>query len=484
MSKLCDPAAERAVLAAMFRNGHDTYLDVSDLVSANTFTVDANQALYRCLCHIMEPGPSARPDMPSLMSAAKSLGFDSLFAKKDDLQYARAVCNMPVEPANARRMAGKIKKLEVARELEQKVEIGLSQLRDVTGEESIDQILAAAEGPLFEYASNLAGNGQVTTQRMGENAEEHLTYLMDNPREMVGISTGLPIFDRSIGGGLRPNSMDIIAARMKVGKSMIVDHVSLHVAGNLELPAFNLDTEMSHEEHLMRVAANLSGLPINDIERGVCGIRPEDRAKVIEAAKRLKDMPYYYRAIAGEAFEETMSAMRRWVMRDVGLDANGKAKPCVIIFDYLKLMSAGSMLKDGLAEYQVLGFMATTLKNFAKRYAVPVMTFAQLNREGIDGDSTGAVAGSDRIAMYGTSLTYYRLKTEEEKGEGPVEGRKYSHMLKNKVSRHGPGVPDDDFIHIRTDYSRARIEEGPLNSELSKSNGGFEVKDDGQNIKF
>ena len=51
---LTDPSAERAVISGIYNHGTDAYLDVADIVSENTFTVDSNSAIYKCLKHIFE----------------------------------------------------------------------------------------------------------------------------------------------------------------------------------------------------------------------------------------------------------------------------------------------------------------------------------------------------------------------------------------------------------------------------------------------
>ena len=49
---LCDPSAERAVLSCIIQYGEDAFLDVSDLITESTFTVDSNQIIFRCLKNI------------------------------------------------------------------------------------------------------------------------------------------------------------------------------------------------------------------------------------------------------------------------------------------------------------------------------------------------------------------------------------------------------------------------------------------------
>ena len=44
-----NPGVERVVLAGLCQYGKDAYYDVSDIINTKTFSLDSNQALYRCL---------------------------------------------------------------------------------------------------------------------------------------------------------------------------------------------------------------------------------------------------------------------------------------------------------------------------------------------------------------------------------------------------------------------------------------------------
>lgn len=101
--------------------------------------------------------------------------------------------------------------------------------------------------------------------------------------------------------------------------------------------------------------------------------------------------------------------MRRWLVKEVGLNDDGTAKDCVIFYDYLKLMDTSGMDKD-LKEYQLLGFMMTSLHNFAVKYQVPIMAFIQLNRDGITKESTDSASGSTESSGFAAILVSSKEK--------------------------------------------------------------------------
>ena len=92
---------------------------------------------------------------------------------------------------------------------------------------------------------------------------------------------------------------------------------------------------------------------------------------------------------------------------------DGTAKDCVIVYDYLKLMDSQGISQD-LKEYQVLGFMMTSLHNFAVRYKVPILGFIQLNRDGITKETTDTASGSDRIIWLCSNFSIFKRKSDEE----------------------------------------------------------------------
>lgn len=464
MQPMTDPAAERAVLAAVFQGGSEVYDDVADILTSRSFTVDSNQVIWSCLEKACKDQTNATLDYPTFLSSARSLGVESVFEKASEVTHLRSIMHMPVRRENIRRMAAVVRKLEIARLLDAQLDLGKQHLANVKGDEPIDSILMGVEQPIFDLTSLLADSTDKGVELMGAGAEEYVQYLIDNPREMVGISTGMPRFDMAIGGGLRPGAMDVIASRPKTGKTMLADKFSMHIASRLGIPVLNIDTEMSQHEHLHRILASMAGIPIRSIE---CGkMSPDEQERVRAAARALRDYPYYYRCVAGDEFEDTLSQIRRWVLRNVGIGDNGKAKPCVVIYDYLKLTSSESISKGNLTEWQRMGFIATALKNFATRYQVPILTFAQLNRDGIDKEDTSAISQSDRIIWFCTSCSIYKWKTAEEKASEPHGSEKYTHKLIPIVSRYGEGLPDGDYINIRANYKVGRIEEGPTRREL------------------
>jgi len=477
-----DVAAERAVLAGVYRHGEDAYLDVADIVQPDTFSDRANQALYHCMVEMFDNRKMEKLDEASLFSVARDLGYDWLLQGQDS-KHVSAILNTQIQKENVRTWGGRIRRIHIANELQNQLNQACNDLENIKGDETFDQILGMAEKRLFDFSQFLtqSTDGEDTPQIIGKGQKAYVEYLESHPVTMVGISSGYPVYDRAIGGGFRRKTVNVIAARTGVGKGQFGVNVSLFNAEKQQIPVLYLDTEMGIEDHWNRTLANRSRVKIDDIETGQFGQNEEHKRRVHEALEKLENIPYHYVNIAGKPFEETLSIIRRWLKRQVGYDSNGSAKTCLIIYDYIKLMTSES-IHTNLAEYQILGFQMTGMHNFSVRHDVPILSFIQLNRDGIDRESMDTISGSDRVGWLCSNLTLFKPKTDDEIA---IDGGRSNgeHKLVPLKCRHGAGLPRNDYISVRFEGGFSAITEVGLSSNLQRTanqrnNTGFIVDED------
>lgn len=475
---LCDPASERAVLAGICNYGEDAYLDVADIVQESSFTIDSNTIIFRCLKQLCETNTKPKIDIASIYAIAQDLGVSHILSKKEETQHLKAIIDFPVSIENVRKFAAKIRKLEITRLLRKQLENAQDKLLEINGTEPITSILGVAEDAVFNFSSllNDTDNNPVA---IGKDIDEYIKSLEENKIDQIGIPTGFPIYDQAIGGGLRKGTVNVIAARPKTGKTLLSDNIGFHIAYDHKIPILNMDTEMNTVDHVNRVLAMMTEVEINHIETGKFAESPDKRNKIVKAAEDLKSTRIFYKSIAGKPFEEQLAIMRRWILKEVGLNDDGTAKQCVIFYDYLKLMDSQGMNQD-LKEYQVLGFMMTSLHNFAVRYQVPIVAFIQLNRDGITKESTDTASGSDRIIWLCSNFTIFKRKSDEEIAEdGPANGNR---KLVPLVSRHGGGLDDNDYINCYMKGWCGKITEGKTRLEIlnntKSTDEGFVVNDE------
>jgi replicative DNA helicase len=464
---LSDPSAERAILAIICQYGESAFVEIADLISENTFTIDSNKIIFQCLKHIVEVNNNAIIDIGIIYSTAKDIGVDHILNKKEEAQHLKAIFDFPANKDNAIVFAAKIKKLEIARKLYKELDEIKEQLLDVSGTESITKILSIAEDGIFNFSSKLVDSDNAPAQ-VSSGLDDYINNLIENPISQVGISTGFPVYDSAIGGGLRKSTINVIAARPKTGKTLLADNMGFYIANKLKIPVLNLDTEMTKEDHINRLIAMITEIEISKIETGKFTESTVMKSKVDNAIKELKETPLYYKPIPGKPFDEQLAIMKRWITKEVGLNTDGTAKQCVIFYDYLKLMDSAGISQD-MKEYQVLGFMMTSLHNFACKYQIPIVAFVQLNRDGITKETTDTASGSDRIIWLCSNFSIFKRKSDEEIGEdGSNSGNR---KLIPVISRHGPGIEENDYINCNMKGWCAKITEGRTRIEITNGGG-------------
>ena len=449
--KLVDIGAERAVLAGLLQHGIDGYVTVADLISSETFGNSNNQVLFKCIEKIM--GNDQTVDIAAILSSANQLGFSDIINTNQELKYIKSLFDFPVNKENILSFAVQMKKFEFARKIKKLTSKVHKDIDDVTGTETINEIIQILENPVTDFLRE--DDGGDVPQKIGSGASDYVQFLGENKCDIIGIPTGFAKYDQAIGGGLRRKCVDLVSARPKVGKSVFADNVALNVS-SLNIPVLVLDTEMSKEDHLNRLIANISGVPINDIATGKFVDDEEKHEKVLEAVKKLESIPYSYISVAGKPFEQILNLIKRWIVQEVKHDDTGKTNDCLVIYDYLKLMSSSS-ITNNIQEYQALGFQITSLHNLCVKLDIPCLSFVQLNRDGITKESTDAVSGSDRLIWLCTSFSIFKAKSPEELAEdGPNAGNR---KLVPIVSRHGGGLDDGDYINMLMQGSHAKLTE-------------------------
>jgi len=445
---LSDVGAERAVLAGLFAYGMESYVEVCDIIDVNSFTHKNNQVLYKCAAKVLQS--EATIDLPAILSAAEQLNLSEVVNSTQELEYINSLLEFPISKDNVCYFAAQIKKFEFARKIKKLTLTIAKDVESINGDESIDEIINLMESPITDFLREDDGNNK--SDKLGKGIDEYLEFLMENRCDQVGVSTGYDRYDAAIGGGLRSKCVDLVSARPKVGKSVFGDNVAIYVARQ-GIPVLMLDTEMSQEDHLNRIISNLSSIPINDVGTGKFVDEQEKIINVQNAVDEIKEMPYNYASVAGKSFEQIMNIIKRWLIQDVGQDENGRTNPCLVVYDYLKLMSSGS-ISGHIQEYQALGFQITELHNLAVKYDFPCLAFVQLNRDGITKESTDTVSGSDRLVWLCTSFSIFKMKSPEEIAEdGPGGGNR---KLVPITARHGPGMEDGNYINMnmRGEYAR------------------------------
>lgn len=444
---LKDIASERASLSCILRYGQNAWIDCRDILSEDCYTDHINLCIFTCLENIFKNNPDAVIDIASILSASQVIGLKDL-AEPDKVKYIKALFQFDVAEENTREFAKKIRKLSECRQLIGSLDASANKIRQLTGNESISEIVALAEKPIFDLTNKLIGQNQQTEQ-FGIGIDEYYDELYSNLDNIHGINIGYPIYQKAI-GGLR-YGVHVVAARKKTGKSFFALNAACWSSYKEKIPTLYLDTELqkSTGQYHRFVTRFAGGLTLDEIQFGKF-LDDEQKVNQWKKAKALlKKIPFQYRNVRSLGIDEIVSIIRRWLVQTVGYNQKGELNKCLIVYDYLKPPTDSKDLKN-IQETQEIGLRLGVLHDFTDQYRVPILTFSQMNRE-------QDVAASDRISWYCTSLSTLRKKTIDEiVADGPQNGNR---VLYVEDVRHGEGLDMGDLLYFHFDGKHALLKE-------------------------
>ncbi len=471
MPPLIDSGTERAVLSGMMVHGADLLLDIEGILDTKDFYSSSSQKLFTVLKHLVHEKGIKQFDIPTVMTTAKLMGYEDFIGRNREEEFLQALMEQESIPSNIESLAGVLCKLSILRKCSSCVKNIREKLWTMNGNEPLDDILGAVQDPVFELTSKLFTDEDAMSN-IARDFDETIDAILKEPQKLVGLPTGFPKWDASIGGGLRPGTVNVVGARPKLGKSYWCLNVAYNVA-KAGTPVLYLDTELTKQYQMMRLIARHTGVDINSIETGQFSENKECLDSVMGSGDFLKSLPITHCNIAGKSLKSIFSMAKRWLVKHVGLDDDGRAKPCLIVYDYLKLMDSAD-IKGNMQEHQLLGFLISSMHNFAIDFNLPVLATVQLNRDGVEKEGGQVISGSDRILWLCSSFTILKHKLKVELAEDPPSNGK--HKLIVTDTRFGPGMSPGEYINLKCRYEISEMVEGPSFSQVMT--GGVSVNEE------
>ena len=462
---LQDSGMERAILAGITTYGSDCFFEVEEILGVEDFYWTYNQELFKIIAHLANNEDAKTFDLPSIQAIAKILGCNDFTGGGKRAEYLDAIIDEtgPYKD-NIKSLVVTVRKLSIGRKGYLAARTIQKNLEQITGEENVDEIISQIEEPVFEFTSEIMEQSAGIVP-LGKKFKNVMTALSETPQDIIGLPTGFPAWDMAIGGGLRPATVNVIGARAKIGKSFFCINVARNMAEN-GIPVLYLDTELTWEVQLHRLASLVSSVDLSRVETGQFGSNDKESEALWSCQEHMENLPIDHFSVAGMTPQAIISIARRWLSKTVGFTDSGAAKPCLIIYDYLKLMDDGGF-KKGLQEYQLLGFLITALHNFSVKFKLPVLATVQLNRDGVEKEGSEVVSGSDRIVWLCSNFTILKPKRQTELNEDPpINGTK---KLIVTDTRYGPGMESGDYINIKDGLCVGKLSEGKTFSAVTQS---------------
>ena len=357
----------------------------------------------------------------------------SALENQDDKMYVTAVIEEATCTATAiTHYMGKIKESSVLRML---MQLGEKLRVTSSSEQSNPQdILSETQRTLNDVVSSLDGvrgkNEIIGPDECGDLVMDNLNDRISNPG-VQGVLTGFPVLDRTIRGLRR---IVVLSATTGRGKTTMGIALACNIGIRQKIPMLYLNYEMGKNELLARIQANLSSVPVDEIETGE--FTNDNQMKVVDTVDSITKGNLYISGSEPKTIDHTINLIYRYKQED-GIK--------VVVIDYLGEISPDKYKMDNReSDYHTFSRAVQSIKDICSSLDIDAIILSQLNREGHGGTpSLDKVAGSIDIARKANVFLILGYDTNLANEKGLRTPPNYLKIEKNRAGRHPVTIPID-----------------------------------------
>ena len=425
ISAISDSQAEAGVIATVIK--HPEFMSTITYLKPGMFFSVEHGAMFWCVQQLYEQGITnidalnMNNAINSNRAIKKKIEEYNLGNIQEFLELSRYVARDTIEEYKL--LVNQVVSLAYKRDMYNKA-IDLQQLC-VSDKSEVEEISEKLNS-ISEELSNKFIIGE-ETNTFGEKARDVWQRICDNrnPDGTVGFPSKIPSFNEYF--SFCKKELVLLTARMKKGKSAYFMNEVIHLCINNGVPTLMIDTEMSDEQLMKRMIANLTGIEVKRVENGQYS---EEEAKKIDAAiKKIESAPLVHEYMPDGFNKTKIEALCHQWKNKIGIE--------FVVYDYFKTDDIDSSAYDN---FNKLGAMCDFFKNsIAGRMDIAVLAGAQLNRD-------NKVGSSDKIEMYcSTSIKWFEKDEETLKKDGISSGNYGASIVLN---RNGAQTGEEDYIDI------------------------------------
>lgn len=395
--------AEMSLIGAILID-EESLADVSEITNARDFYDKRHQMIFDAMMRLFEHHKPV--DLLTVTDELK---------KKDQLEdvggskYLTELTNYVPTAAHASAYADMVAQKAVRRRLI-KASTDISEL-GYDEEFNVQELLEKAETELFAVSDQSLKQDLVSIESILLESFDRLEELHRNKGAIRGVKTGYRDLD-NMTAGLQRSDLIILAARPAMGKTTLVTNLAYNVATLNKQAVLFFSLEMSKEQLIDRMLADVSGVDAWNIRTG--NLSDEDFSKLSEASGEMAEAPIYIDDTPGLSVLEMRTKARR---------AAHNAPLGLVVVDYLQLMQASRARSDG-NRVQEVSEISRGLKLLARELNVPVIALSQLSRsvesrspqvpQLADLRESGSIEQDADIVMFIYREAYYNPDTDRQ----------------------------------------------------------------------
>ncbi|MEV0214266.1 replicative DNA helicase [Micromonospora sp. NPDC050695] len=353
--------AEQVVLGCLMQSQRP-FADVEPLLGkGDVFYRQQHATIYRALLELRDRQEPTDP----ITLAAHLLGTGDLNKVGGATYLHECMALAPID-AQAGHFARKVAQFAALRFLEREG-LRIARVAQTAHHEEADAILDQARSWLAELTVSTVNRTDALWQDAAARTLTDMGEIADAPDEPVGIPTGLHDVDEVL-EGLRPGQLTLVAARPRVGKSVLLLNVAQHASFKLGKRVVFFSLEMSEPEVVTRMFSAGTSVPLTRI-RLAKQLTDEDWTKLGRYVGDTDAAPLHIDPSPKAGLAHIRATTKRIAEEHGGVD--------LVLVDYLQLMPPANPRQS---REQQVSELSRGLKLFAKEIGAPVIAACQLNR--------------------------------------------------------------------------------------------------------
>ena len=433
--------AEMALLALCMRKNTAVLETVENKIAEEDFTDARNRTIYSVIIDMFLD--NAQIDRITVFSELERRG---LADKAGGQRYVYRVGDKTAVQsallsyiAAVRERSDRTKLLKAVDEIRKKATSGKMKASEAVDYaiNEIAHLKSTGESKGFEVLSTILKStmSEITAELRDENAGGK-------------VKVGFPKLDAML-GGLRPGSLNILAARPSMGKSALAINMAANVAA-YQNPVAIFSLEMSKQEIASRLMSSTMSKSVSDIIYSR-KMKDSDKKQLDRALVKLSEYPIYI-----DDNSDTDPVTMKSKLQQLFSDPDPNKRPKLVVIDYLQLMTMPSA--GGRSRNEEVTAISRSLKLLAKEFNIPFIALSQLSRGAAQRDDhtpqlsdlrdSGAIEQDADTVMFIDRPDYYKKKDEagpDPDGESQPNDRNdnkeyltaYIYLSKNRHGKTG-----------------------------------------------
>lgn len=355
-----DIETEKALLSICIRDKAALDNTVSKRVVADEFSDKRNSLIFEAISKLyLENGKIDRYNI------CDQLEKDGKLTQAGGTEYVFSVANTSAVKSNMESYISIVKEKSSMRILVDTFTALAAEAKK--GTSSVNVIVENAVGKLTAMREAPSGTGFEALQQILKDNINDIHKTITGGTQQKAVNTGFRGLDSML-GGLRPGTLNIVAARPGMGKTALVINIATNIASMTGRNVNIFSLEMSKSEVGNRILASRSDVTVKQLQRA--NLKPEDEEKLTKAFKQLAELPIYI---------DDNSSVTPLSMVNQCKNLKAHNRLGVIIVDYLQLMTTNSTNKNESRQNEISN-ISRSLKILAKDFQVPVIALSQLSR--------------------------------------------------------------------------------------------------------